>query len=112
MSAPRVRCLIVFEPPDAKARRMTLSETAEYYRDHFIELAEERAALLSERETARQALFECFVHAGADTDGATTLEQMGNVDIGARAVRAVKELRADYDADPDPADLSASGGQG
>ena len=62
-------------------------------------LESEVAALLSEREAARQALFECFVHAGADTDGATTLAHMGGVDIAALAVRAVKELQADYDED-------------
>lgn len=44
-----------------------------------------------------QALFTCFVEAGADTDGVRTLAEMGAVDIAERAMEAVRELRTDYD---------------
>ena len=56
-------------------------------------------ALLDEIDRLREALFECYVASGADTDGARTLGDMGRIDppIDVLAVREVKQLRADYD---------------
>ena len=56
-------------------------------------------ALSARLAALEDALFECFVHAGADTDGARTLSDMGQIapGIDVLAVRAVKELRAEYD---------------
>ena len=63
--------------------------------------SELRAARVRDSRIAEleRALFECYVHSGADTDGARSLSDMGAISPGidVLAVRAVKELRADYD---------------
>lgn len=61
--------------------------------------------LIEQLEAAREALFACYVASGADTDGARSLSDMGRIDppIEVLAVRAVEDLRLDYDEDPNPA---------
>jgi hypothetical protein len=68
-----------------------------------LKLDQERIQNLEEQlEAARKALFKCYEASGADTDGARTLSDMGRIDppIEVLAVRAVEELRRDYDKDP------------
>ena len=53
--------------------------------------------LRKERDRLEEALFECYRTAGADTDGARSVREMGAVDIASLAVVEVRQLRADYD---------------
>ncbi len=54
--------------------------------------------LLAENQRLKDALFQCYVACGEDTDGAKSLSDMGRIDppIEVLAVRAVEELRREY----------------
>lgn len=69
-----------------------------WLRDPDFHLGPADRGLIAERlEAALEALFRCYVLAGADTDGAETLADMGQLTPGidVLAVQAVAELWED-----------------
>ena len=56
--------------------------------------------LREENERLRQALWDCAIIAGEDSDGSTTPEALTHPDIDVFAYRAVRQLREDYDMLP------------
>ena len=66
------------------------------------------AELVEIARAARKALFFCWEASGADTDGATSTDDIGGADINGLAMNGVAQLRDDYDECPTPEDLAAA----